>query len=248
LARPGVLTPRGQRVPAPIHPDSGFPRIELSVDGTSYGFLLDTGAAYTMISRELLDRWAARHADWPRLQGAVGEANMIGNQTDTDALLLRLPNVRWGAIELHEVGAVSRRGGIFETSMSRMTTAPIVGAIAGNALKTLRVEIDYASGVAYVEQGQRADATDLDSVGIIFRVAEDGSYRITGVARKGDRQVVEGVRAGDQLFSVDGQIVTGASRDAVIRSLQGKPGEKHKLRLLRDGKEVELEVIVQRLL
>lgn len=50
LAYPGVLQPQGRPVSSPIQKDSWFPRIEIQIDGRSYGFLLDTGAAYTMVS------------------------------------------------------------------------------------------------------------------------------------------------------------------------------------------------------
>jgi predicted aspartyl protease len=248
MALPGVLTPRGKRVAATIHPESGFPRIELTIDGKPYGFLLDTGAAYTMISRELLEKWAAAHQDWPRLTGAVAEANMLDDQTDVDALLLRLPHLQWGSIEMRNVGAVSRRLGTFETYMTRMMSGPIIGAIAGNVLKTLRLEIDYPNGAAYIEKEREVDASDLDSVGIIFGIAGDGTYRITGVARRDGRDVVEGIRAGDQLISIDGSPVTSASRGRVIPSLQGSPGDRRRLRLRRAGKEFEVEVAIQHLL
>lgn len=42
---------------------AGFPRIELEVDGDAFGFLLDTGAPFTMVSEAVLARWAARHHD-----------------------------------------------------------------------------------------------------------------------------------------------------------------------------------------
>lgn len=99
-----------------VHAQSGFPRVEISVDGERYGFLVDTGAAYTMISREVLEKLVAAHADWPRLTGAVAEANMIGNEMDTDALLVRISRMNLGSLPLANVGAISRRLGIFETS------------------------------------------------------------------------------------------------------------------------------------
>lgn len=248
MAIPGALKPQGKRVPSSIHPESGFPRIELAVDGKTYGFLLDTGAAYTMISRELLENWAAAHKDWPRLIGAVGEANMLRDKTDADLLLLRLPRMQWGPIELRNVGAVSRRPGIFETYMTRMMSAPIVGAIAGNVLKAFRVDIDYPNGAVYIEKKGEVDSNDLNCVGLILGAADDGTYLVTGIAQQHGKEVIEGIRAGDQLISVDGFQVTGSSRDRVIRSLQGRPGERRRLRLSRDGKNFEVEAVIRHLL
>jgi predicted aspartyl protease len=247
LAQPGALKPRGERIGMAVHSETGFPRVEISVDGERYGFLVDTGAAYTMTSRELLEKLATAHADWPRLTGAVAEANMIGNEMDIDALLLRIPRMNFGPLTIENVGAVSRRVGIFETSMSRMMTASIVGALAGNVLKTMRIEIDYPDNAIYVQpDGQPAN--DLDCVGLILSVGNDGKYRVTGIARKDSRPVLDGVQPGDELVGVDGLSATGATLDALNRSLHGRPGDKKKLRLLRKGKEIELEVAVQRLL
>jgi predicted aspartyl protease len=248
LAMPGVLPPQGERVPASINTETGFLRIELTIDGRPYGFLLDTGAAYTMLSRELLEKWAAAHQDWPRLTGAVAEANMLDDQTDVDALLLRLPHVQWGSIEMRNVGTVSRRPGTFETYMTRLMSGPVVGAIAGNVLRTLRVDIDYPNGAAYIEKVREVDSHDLDSVGLVLGIANDGTYRVTGIARQDNHDVIEGMRSGDQLISVDGMAVTGASRDRVIRSLQGRSGERRKLRLRRDERDFEAEAAVRHLL
>lgn len=93
LARPGTLQPQGRAVSSPIQKETGFPRINIEIGGKPYGFLLDTGAAYTTVSRDLLDRLAKVHADWPRLTGAVGEANMLGT-SDANALMIRLAKIR----------------------------------------------------------------------------------------------------------------------------------------------------------
>lgn len=248
LAQPGAVKPRGARIAATVHPESGFPRVEISVGGERYGFLIDTGAAYTMISRELLEKWGAAHSNWPKLIGAVAEANMMGSEMDTGALLVRISRMELGPLSIDSVGAVSRRVGIFETSMSRMMTAPIVGAIAGNVLKTMRIEIDYPGSAIYVQRNGQPDANDLDSLGLILRVGDDGKYTVVGIARKDGRPVVDGIQSGDELISLDGLNTSGATLDAVNRSLHGRPGDKKKVRLLRQGKEFELEVAVQRLL
>jgi hypothetical protein len=80
LARPGTLTPRGTRLPSPIHPKSGFPRIEIEVDGEPHGFLLDSGATFTMVAQALVGRWQTRHPEWRHTTGAVGLANMMGGK------------------------------------------------------------------------------------------------------------------------------------------------------------------------
>ncbi|PYT73210.1 MAG: hypothetical protein DMG39_07315 [Acidobacteria bacterium] len=247
LARPGVLRPEGRPVSSPIQKESGFPRIEIGIDGQTYSFLLDTGAAYTMISRDLLERLAAEHASWPRLTGAVGEANMLGNN-DTDALMVRLDKIRWGPFEIRCAGAVSRRPGVFESYMSKLMTDGIVGAVAGNILHTFRVEIDYANGMTYLKQSAEPEPSDLDSVGIVFRAGTDGTYDVASIAGKNDGIPQCAVNAGDRILQVDGLQVTGATRAALIHALGGKPGDKRRLVVGRHGKQFETECLVRHLL
>ena len=132
--------------------------------------------------------------------------------------------------------------------MSRMMTAPIVGAVAGNVLKTMRIEIDYPDNAIYYVQ--TASPTRMTS--IVWALFSTTTIVTSGTSSrhcsKRGQPVVEGVEIGDELIGVDGVSTTGATLDAVNRALHGRPGDKKKLRLLRKGKEIELAVAVQHLL
>lgn len=130
ITKPGRLKPEGVRLPAPVSVESGFPRIELEIDGEKLGFLLDTGAAFTMVSKSRFDGWMQKHPDWPRRQGAFGHANMTPSQ-DGQNWIGRLQDVRLGDIFLGPLEIVTRQPGIFEEWMSKEMTAPIVGSVSG---------------------------------------------------------------------------------------------------------------------
>lgn len=147
IARPGVLTPTGAGLPMPVAKRSGFPRTEISVNGSTYGLLLDTGASFTMVSEALLKTWGNQHPDWPRHAGAFGEAATLGGQT---LETMSVPGAQWGSHQLQDFGVVSQREGTFERYMSGMMAAPIVGSLAGNVLKRFRVELDYANQRLYL--------------------------------------------------------------------------------------------------
>ncbi len=147
LARPGVLEPEGQALPMPVSKRSGFPRTEIEVDGAAHGFLIDTGASFTMVSEVLLKSWGSAHPDWPRHSGAVGEAATLGGQT---LETMFVPGAQWGPHALGELGVVSQKEGTFERWMSSMMTSPIVGALAGNVLERFRVELDYPNETLYL--------------------------------------------------------------------------------------------------
>jgi predicted aspartyl protease len=248
VAKPGALQPRGQRLVSPIDPRSGFPRLDVQIGGETFGFLLDTGASFTMISQEQLNKWAAAHTDWKRATGAVGCANMGLGPVEATATMMRLPQFTLGAVALADIAAVSRANGTFEKFMSGMMTAPIIGAIGGNVWRALRVEIDYANGATYLEKSGATDAHDLDMVGAILRAQADGSYSVVGVAKQDGKEMTDAVRAGDRLIKVDQLDVKGAPLVNVIDALRGKPGQAHALTIEREQKQMIVNAPVVRVL
>jgi hypothetical protein len=147
IAKPGALESQGDALPMPVSKKSGFPRTEIEVDGEKLGFLLDTGASFTMVSEVLLKRWGEKHPDWPRAKGAVGEAATLGGQT---LETMTVPKAKWGTNEIADLGVTSQREGTFEKWMSGMMTAPITGSLAGNVLKRFRVDLDYPNEKLYL--------------------------------------------------------------------------------------------------
>lgn len=248
LARPATLTPRGRRIPAAFDAQSGFFRVELKVAGKSYGFLLDTGAPFTMASQTLIESWEAAHPHWPHLTGAVGPANMIGAPMEVNALLVRLPSAEWGPFPLRDVGVVSRPPGTFEKGMSRMTAAPVMGSLAGNVLRAFRLSIDYPARAVYVEKKAEVNARDLDTVGIILRSDAQDAWHVADVAKLDGRPAVAGVEPGDRLLGIGDFAVDGASLPQVLAHLHGKPGAERVLTIERGGKRIKVRTKVRHLL
>jgi hypothetical protein len=149
FARAGVLTPRGMPFPMPVAAASGFPRTEMQIDGLTYGFLIDTGASFTMVSEVQLKAWGGMHPAWRRYAGAVGDAVTLGGTALETMFVL---GGRWDAQMLPEFGVVSQPEGTFERSMSADMTAPIIGSLAGNVLKDFRVELDYPNQRLYLSK------------------------------------------------------------------------------------------------
>lgn len=249
LAAPGSVKPRGIAVPSPVRANNGFPRIELTIGGRKFGFLLDTGASYTMISKAMLDEWSgAASTPWLRHIGAVGAANMGLGEMETETPMMRIPEMRLGDFPISGAGAISRAEGTFEKSMSNMMTAPIVGALGGNVLRQFRVEIDYAAGVTYFERNGKDDPEDLNLVGLTLAEAPNHSVMVTAVSAATDKTVREQIRPGDLLRSVDGTSVAGLSLLQIVDRLRGKPGDVKKLDLERDGKPFQIQAAVTRLM
>ena len=248
IAKPGTVKPRGLKLSAPINQRSGFPRIEAKIGNVDYGFLLDTGASFTMVSQELINKWASEHPEWPQAKGAVGSANMGLGSVEVNGLMMRIPRVGISTFQLSGAAVVSRPKGTFENYMSQMMSAPIVGAIGGNILKTFRVEIDYANGAAYLENTGKPDPHDLDVIGLTLQAQRDGNYVVAGISDQTNKEIYRAARRGDRLIKVGAFEVTGASFARVIDSLRGKPGNLRLLVLERDGKQFEVKAPIIRAL
>jgi len=147
LARPGSLKPAGVPLAMPVSRQMGFGRTEVEVDGATHGFLLDTGASFTMVSEVMLKSWGAAHPEWQRHDVAAAGAEPLGGQT-LETMFVR--SARWGPNEVPRFGVVSQAEGVFERYMSRMMTSPIVGALGGNVLHRFRLELDYANETLYL--------------------------------------------------------------------------------------------------
>lgn len=247
LAAPGTTKPRGVKIKTPISASTRFPRIELQIGGVTYGFLLDTGASFTMISRTVLEDWAKTNSAWPSATGAVGFANMFGGN-ESEALMLRIAEIGLGPVSLKDVAAVSRPEGTFEKYMSPMMTAPIIGALAGNVLRDFRVEIDYKNGFTWLERTSSTGDDDLLSVGLVLAAGPDGTRWVRGISSAAAPDVSAQVRAGDKLLAVDDAPVHGKSLAAVALALEGKAGEHKQLSLEREGKVFTVSVTIKALL
>lgn len=206
-----------------IHRQSGFPRVELEIDGERMGFLLDTGASFTMLSQSVIDRLHAKHPDWTYLPGAYGPANMIG-KGDLASHMLRIPTARLGPFDITPFDVVSRASGTFETYMSPMMTAPIVGSLAGNVLRNFTLRLDYPRSMLDALFTANPWPQAFTMVPLILQVHADGSYEIAGGTASG------GI-AGAQLLAVGSQSVKGLSLAQVQDLLRGDAGEARKLRV-----------------
>lgn len=240
---PGAVEGTGEAIPCAVHPVTGFPRVEVQVDGERYGMLLDTGASYTMVSEAIIARWARRHPDWTVRTGAVGPANM-GVEGEERFTMMRVPTMMLGPLPLQQVAVVARPAGTFEKWLSQHMTEPVVGALAGNVLTGLRLEIDYAGGRTFLQPSAEVGPEDLDLVAVTWALRDDGGYVVAGA----DPCYAGVIMPGDRLLAVDGRSVEGWSLPEVVAALRGRPGEVKNLVLERGGREVLVEAPVIRAL
>lgn len=254
IAQPGSVKPRGVRLPAGIHPETGIVQIDAVIGGDSLSFAFDNGASYSFASKGLIARLAGENPGWPTSTGAVGCANIWGWWPEEPTWpVLRIPELYLGSVRLAGVGFTGvpdffpggqDLGGWY----SYKTASPVAGFLGPNAFKAFRIEIDYTRSAVFLEKKAEFELHDMDLVGLTLRPEADGGFRVIGIARHDGKTVVDGVEPDDRLVRVDELEVQGLTMGAVVDALRGKPGDVHTLMLERAGRRFQVVVRVERIL
>jgi hypothetical protein len=247
IGNPGTLAHRGERLPAPYIASSGHPRIEVSIDGMTYGLLLDTGPPVTLLREDLLQRWSREHPYWPRSRGAVGSANMGGGSDDARQLLLRIPALQIGSFTVGHVATASRPDQTFSAT-SYETPASIVGALGGNVLSQFRVEIDYPEQLLFLDPSGKTQANDFDTVGIVLDTSAAGELVVRAVSSSASSITQQNVLPGDVILQIGNVSKAPYTLTKAARALSGTVGERKQLRILRKGQPMTVTVTVSRIL
>lgn len=168
LLRAGGDLPKGARVafhlPKPGPETAAFGRIPIEVDGKPLDVLFDTGAttslgpealakvgdrgaaerATSFMKAAVFDGWRSAHPDWTVVEKA---------EARTGADMIRVPSVVVGGQKVGPVWFTRRPDQAFDSFMSSMMDAPVVGALGGSGLRYFRITVDYGQGVAVFEPG-----------------------------------------------------------------------------------------------
>jgi hypothetical protein len=259
IGESGSIPADGQSTRVRIDTITGLIAVDARVDGKTYPVTIDIGSAYTWLRRDTVETWLGAHPEWERGSGAVGTANMMlrGEEPERDGVLVRVPRMSIGPVQLDDVGVLGVNGGRggggggADTSLtlmdwySRKNAVPVLGWFGGNVLKQFRLTIDYPARTMYWLREMSPDTTELDQIGLTLGVAK-GAVLVAGLARKHGQPVIDGVRPGDELVSVDGHVLATGTLAEVFESMHGVPGEKRELVLRRDGKEFTVSAPITR--
>ena len=239
IGAPGTIHFRGSSAKVLVNGENGLIQVPSQIEGKKHNLALDVGSCISFLSRELFDKLAAAHSEWPRMWGAVGSANMWGAPEETKWQVMRVGRVQYGPLFLTDVAMVALAKTTLDFFAAR-AGMPTVGVIGSNALLNYRVGIDYAHTTVYFDLGRTYKFPDFDVVGLILRPEGDGRFTILGAADFEGRPSVEGVQAGDRLVAVNRLPVEGATMGQVWSMLGGTPGQQKQLTVERAGKDLSV--------
>jgi len=249
LARPGTLKAAGAPIPCRVNEKTGLSVVEVSIAGQAYPVTIDSGSAYTWLSKTVVQEWLAVHPTWVRGTGAVGASNMrmADDGIEATGVLVRIPDIKLGSLHLRQIGALaigpSSTNWDFVDWYSKKNPLPVIGWLGGNVLRDFRITIDYPNRMTYWLSQAELDVHDLDQIGLTLK-NKGGEYLVAAVATKNGKRTVEGVQTGDKLLQVGELHTNAATRAAILSAMHGKPGELRTLVLERDNRRFTVQAEV----
>jgi hypothetical protein len=257
LSSPEGPPPKGLAAPIALNPETGLASVEATIDGRAYAFVIDAGSGYSWMRGPVLSSWLEAHPQWRRAEGAMSAANynMLDFDFEKRGTIARTPVIKIGEVELKDVGVLGTAptpfgafvdgvfGDIFWDNWQKSAAGPVVGWLGQNALARYELTIDYPNRISYWRGIGPGDPDDLDGVGVTL-VLRGGRYFVGGLVKTAETGALDGAAAGDELLAVDDMPARDAPKGAVIAALRGKPGEKRRLTLFRDGAARTIEATV----
>lgn len=248
---PGTIHFLGVESKVQINLENGLIQVPSKIGNKKYNLALDLGSCISFLSDELFDKLAATHADFPRMTGAVGSANMWGADEETKWKVMRVDRVQYGPLFLTDVAVAELPRTVMEFFEKR-AGIPTVGLLGSNVFLNYRVGLDYEHSTVHFDIGRLSNIPDFDVVGLVLRPEVDGRYTILGVADIDEKPSVasgpDGIQPGDQLVAVNDIAVSGAAMGSVWSMLGGPPGQEKKLTIERRGKQFSVMATVQHFL
>ena len=249
LATPDAAKREGTAVPMRVNSRTGFATVDVTLNGSRRIFVIDNGGSYSVA------RSVAPCLDDLRSVGGVGEANytMSPMAPELGEPVVRCRHAAIGNVDLNGMGLVQWAGHgwmaaliadiFWDRIYSDKAGEPVDGWIGGNVLKSFRLTLDYPNRTSYWLPERPLDADELNRVGVVLARSNTVTV-VAGMARKNDVETVTGVLPGDKLLKIDALETATATRGQLLDALHGKPGERRRLTLERDGKQIEIHAIV----
>ncbi len=203
-------------------------------DTCSGTFLIDTGANHSMLLRGFIEEnliTEGRHVIDVAILGAGGEES---------ASLARFGSIEIGGIVIRDpVMALSTSDqgiGAFEG---------ISGIIGNDLLEKFTVTLDYKNQRVLLEQNERfEEPVHRDRSGMILVRREDGCVMVHLVI-PGAPAEKAGIRAGDEILSIDGQNAFGfESLEEIMMIFEAESGTERNLEIRRGDETIRLTVVL----
>jgi hypothetical protein len=210
--------------------------VECMLDKNRSGsFLLDTGANSSMLQRHFVEKHDLASGK------QLLDIAILGAGGEQSASLCRFNSLSLGGHLLkNPVFAIpSETSGIgaFEG---------VSGIIGNDVLERFRITLNYRKQWVFLEPNRRIDDPFYpDKGGLQIARSKDGSVIVYSVI-PGSPAEKAGVKPGDEIVSIDGRESSSFDNlDEVIHVFQDEEGDRRELEIKRNGRRMELSILLK---
>jgi hypothetical protein len=194
--------------------------VTVTIEGTAYPFMLDTGSGDTVISQAILSKVIADG----RATMATQDEDIGGAASGT---LTRLRSVVVGGAEVD---------GLIATEDSNINAdLPAIGAevghevdglLGGSFLRQFYVTVDYPGGMLHLQRYTVGGPTfdELDSIGVAVGASDASGGVTVEEVFPGTDASAKGMAVGDVILAVDGQSLATVGATAAQAAFSGAVG------------------------
>ena len=115
-------------------------------------------------------------------------------------------------------------------------------------LKQFRIEIDYPRQLLFLEPQDTKEPPDFDTVGLVLYIDPVGRLVVRAISSSASEVTRRNILPGDVVVQIDGVPEVHQSLLAAAEELSGTVGDQKKLRILRNGKSMNVTAEVARIL
>src|SRR5580704_966729 len=133
IAAPGTVHFEGDSGKTIVNAQNGLIQVATTIGGEKQNLGLDLGSSWSFLSSDVVTKLEKANPQWPRMVGAVGSANMWGQEAEARWELLRIPSMQYGPITVNDVGTAALPAETVSFFAKRVGV-PTAGLIGANAL------------------------------------------------------------------------------------------------------------------
>jgi hypothetical protein len=195
-------------------------RIPLTVDieGTSYPFILDTGASETAVRTSIYD---TLRADGRSEITGLPIGTVSGNTT---ASVTRVRTLTVGDATVANA-AVMTIGDTLLDGIQREVRHPVDGLLGGNFLREFMVTVDYPRGTLHLQRYTTVVISDeFKRIGVELAVGNGAHRYVVGTVYAGTDAMSKQLSIGDEIVTIDGQALDpldAATADSLLNGTVG---------------------------
>jgi hypothetical protein len=195
-------------------------RIPLTVDieGTSYPFILDTGASETAVRTSVYD---TIRADGRGQITGLPIGTVAGNTT---ASVTRVRTITVGDATVTNA-ALMTIGDTILDGIQREIGHPLDGLLGGNFLREFMVTVDYPRGTLHLQRYTTVVTVDeFKRIGVELAVGIGAHRYVVGTVYAGTDAMAKQLSVGDEIVTIDGQALDALDAVTADGLLNGSVG------------------------